>query len=421
MQLESPTMKPKILVVTTRRWFSAARLAMAFAAAECRVEIVCPSRHPVMLTRGVAARHPLRALSPVRSLHSAVHRSLPDLVVPTDDFAVAYLHRLYEGAPSIHEGSSLFIQTLLRRSLGDSASFLPLASRTKFLASASAEGIPTLPTQDVPDLPALHQWLSANALPAVLKADGTYGGEGVRIVRTEAEAVKAWRTLRAPLSFAHLVKKTGFERDSYHVIPWISRRRRTVSIQPFMHGRDSNIAVACWKGELLGAISFDVLRSWRPKGPAALVELSHNDQMLHAARTMVRKLNLSGLCGFDFLIDDVARRTTLLEINPRATQTCHLPYGVPRDLIGSLVSALAGRPLPGLNESRRRGIIALFPLAWQSGITREMLDSTHQDIPWEEPRLVEAGFAGNERSFYEKCVQVWARINATGQFAGESK
>ncbi|HEX5234116.1 MAG TPA: ATP-grasp domain-containing protein [Silvibacterium sp.] len=414
-------MKPRILLVTTRRWFSAARLAMAFSAAGCRVEIACPANHPVMLIRDIAARHPFGALAPLRSLHSAIGRSLPDLIVPTDDVALGYLHRLHEQAPSIDESTSSFVRLLLSRSMGEPDSFSIVSSRTKFLAAAQAEGIEALPTEEIPDLQALSRWFATNSLPAVLKADGTSGGEGVKIVRTEEQGRRAWRKLHAPVGLAHVIKKTCCERDPHHIVPWVRRRRRAVSIQPFVHGDDSNVAVACWKGELLGTISLDVLRAWRPKGPASLVELSQNDEMIAAARTLVRRLRLSGLCGFDFITDHATGRTRLIEINARATQTCHLPHGIPRDLIGSLVSALAGRSLPALNQARRRGIIALFPLAWKSGIPSEMLDSTHHDIPWEEPLLVQAGFAEKDKSLYEKCLQMWARIHPPRAFAGEAK
>lgn len=420
MQAETTTMKPKILIITARRWFTAARLAMAFASSGCQVEIAGPSNHPVMLTRGIAARHSFYALNPIRSLHAAIRKSLPVLVVPADDLATNYLYRLYHQALSIDEGSSFFIRALLQRSLGDPESFPVLSSRTAFLAAAQSKGIPTLPTENLADQASLHRWLSVNPLPAVLKADGTSGGEGVKIVRTPAEAARAWRKLRAPLDIARVIHRTTVERDLHHIVPWILRRRRTVSIQPFISGRDANIAVACWKGELLGAISADVLQTSRPRGPAALVELSQDDQMLAAARTMVKALNLSGLCGFDFVSDDKTGRTFLIEINARATQTCHLPYGVPRDLIPALVSKLEGRALPNLNESRRRGIIALFPSAWQSGVPKEMLDSTHQDIPWEEPRLVEAGFAGKSKSLYEKYMHTRARLRPR-PLAGENR
>jgi hypothetical protein len=394
---------------------------MAFAAAGCRVEIACPSRHPAMLTRGVAARHSLRPLSPIRSLYSAIRKSRPDLLVPTDVITATYIRKLYEAAASMSESESVFIRSLLERSLGDLKNLPVRSSRTDFLAAAQAEAIPVPPTQIIRDEPALHRWLSANSLPAVLKADETAGGDGVEIVCTHKEAVKAWHKLRAPHSLTQALRRARLEHPSHHILPWIKRRPRVVSIQPFIPGRESSISAACWKGEILGVISVEVLRASKPQGPAVLVELTHNDAMLDAARAMVRKFNLSGLCGFDFIIEHATERAYLIEMNARATQTCHLPYGVPRDLITSLVSALAEHPLPSLNEARRRGIISLFPLAWQSGITKEVLDSTFQDIPWEEPRLVEAGFAPGKQPFLEKFINLMDRTHAPETLAGESK
>jgi hypothetical protein len=420
VQPQSGTMKPRILLITTRRWFSAARLAMAFSAAGCRVDIVCPRNHPALLTRGIALRHPFNVLSPIRSLHSTICKSRPDLLIPTDEIAANYLYRLYEEVPGIEQATSPFVRELLERSLGEPASFHVLSSRTRFLAVAKAEGIPIPPTHDVPDQQSLERWLSANPLPAVLKADLTSRGEGVKIVCSRKEALDEWRKLRAPFGLAQVLRKSGFESDTHHILPWLKRRTRAVSIQPYISGQDSNIAVACWEGQLLGAISVDVLRACRPKGPGALVELSQGDQMLKTARTLVQRLNLSGLCGFDFVVEDGTGRAYLIEINARATQTCHLPYGVPRDLISSLVAALAGHPLPPVNEARKRGIIALFPLAWQAGVSKAMLDSTLQDIPWEEPRLVAAGFARNDKSFYSN-LRMWPPSSAPGSLAGQSK
>jgi Carbamoyl-phosphate synthase L chain, ATP binding domain len=421
MQPENIPVEPKVLLVTTRRWFSAARLSMAFAASGCRVEIACPSGHPAMLTRSISARYPFRALWPSRSLHSAIRKSQPDLVVPTDEVAANYLHQLYEQAPFINAGTAPSVRLLLERSLGEPESFPFLSSRASLLAVAQAQGITTPSTVFIGEEQALRQWLSENPLPAVLKADGTSGGEGVEIVCTQKQAFRAWSKLRAPFGLARVVKKTGFEHDPHHIVPWILRRPRAVSIQPFIPGREANISLACWRGEILGSISLDVLRVWRPKGPSVLVELTRNDDMLYAARTMIRKLNLSGLCGFDFIIEHATNRTYLIEMNARATQACHLSYGAPRDLIPSLVSAVAMRPLPILNEAPRRGIISLFPLAWHSGIPKEVLDSTLQDIPREEPQLVKAGFAQEPQSLYEKCMGRWNKAHAPKPLAGASK
>lgn len=419
---------PRVLIVATRRWFSAARLAMAFAAAGAQVELLSPPGHPALLTHAIDRHHPFRALRPLRSIANAIQASGPDLVIPTDDTAVGYLHRLYSEAHRLNSELAPALRALLARSLGDPARFPLLESRTCLLTAAQKEDILAPATELVPDKSSLRDWLARNPLPAVLKADGTSGGEGVEIVNTRKQAFRAWSRLRAPLGLARAAQKACLEHDANHLLPWFTRRPRQVSIQPFIQGHDANMAVACWQGELLGAITLDVLHTWRPKGPSVLVELTQNDAMLVAARALIARLHLSGFYGFDFIVENtppgqpwVAPRAWLIEINARATQTCHLPYGAPRDLVPALLSALTSRPLPAANNAPQRGVIALFPLAWQAGLTTQMLDSTIQDIPYDEPLLAMAGLALPRESAYEKWKKLWRRAPAPNSLPGESQ
>jgi hypothetical protein len=408
-----------VLVATGRCWFSAARLAMALAEAGCQVEMVCPFDHPASLTRAVSRYYAFSTLCPVRSLHVAIRKSVPDFVVAADDVVAIGLHHLYFKTAHLDDVESLHIRNLLRKSLGDPASFSTVSSKTRFLTMAREEGIPALPTEDVPTEDALRDWLSRHDVPVVLKADGTSGGEGVKIAHSQKSAIRAWRSLRAPVGIMRVMKQAVVARNLGHVIPWITRRQRTVSAQPFLHGYDLNIAASCWKGELLGAVCMEVLHPWRPNGPAALLRLSNNEEVMEAARAMIRRLGLSGLCGFDFMVEYKTGRTYLIEINARATQTCHLPLGIPRNPVPSLVAAMAGKPMIDPNPATRSETVALFPLAWQSGISKEILDSTYRDIPWEEPRLVKAGFAESEQSFYEKGVRILGRVRMLRAAAGK--
>jgi glutathione synthase/RimK-type ligase-like ATP-grasp enzyme len=427
-------MKPKILIATTRRWFSAARLAMAFTAEGCDVAIICPSGHPVTYINTVQRRYPFSALSPARSLQAAILESKPHLIVPTDDITVAHLRSLYKAASATPPDTAnaatadagvedhrtadaetmAFLRTVIERSLGNPDAFSSLSSRQEFLAIAREHGIDTPETEIVCSEEQIDRWFADNFSPAVLKADGTSGGEGVRIVHTRQQARRAWRKLRAPLSLARVLKRSSLDRDMHYILPWLRRAPRTVSIQPFIQGRDSNIAVACWQGEILGAIGVEVLRTWRPNGPAVLVELCDDSRMVEAARKLVRRFGMSGLCGFDFMTDERSGKTYLIEVNARAVQTCHLRYGSPRDLVGSLASAIRGLPLPPASEARKRAIIALFPLAWQADITQQMLDSAHQDIPWEEPQLVRAGFASHKKSAYRQWTPLPQELRPVG-------
>ena len=202
--------------------------------------------------------------------------------------------------------------------------------------------VPETKTVDSPDQ--VEEWLSQFGFPAVLKADGTSGGEGVKIVHTLPEALRAYKILHAPLATVVAAKRTFIDRDSNCIVPWLMQHPRQVSIQRFVAGPDATVAVACWQGEALASIDAEVLQTSRPKGPATIVRLCQDGDRLQAVRKIVRKLGFSGLCGFDFMIDAANGNSYLIEMNARATQTCSLPLGPQRDLISSFCTALSGQP-----------------------------------------------------------------------------
>lgn len=405
-------------MVTTCRWFSAARLVMAFARAGCTVEAVCPGGHPVIGTRALHHWYPLNLLHPVSSLRSAILLAEPEFLFPCDDLAAIELHRLYERGSSY---SSASVLRLLERSLGDSQSFPVLESRSRFLEIAREESIPTPETTVVNSLADVEQWCQQHAFPAVLKADGTSGGEGVRLAQKMQEARSAYATLRAPLSTAAVAKRTTLDRDLHLLTPWILRRNRTVSIQTFVEGHDTNIAVACWQGKVLATIGAEVVRTAKAKGPAAVVRVVDDPQMLLAATKLVKRLRLSGFCGLDFMVDDRTGEANLIEINARATQTCHLPLGSGRDLPASLIAAFyGGSERPGARVTAC-DTIALFPLAWQHDPSGDFTRGAYHDVPWEEPTLVRAGVAPQSPFTYENFLRLWSRVQPRRRTASAEK
>jgi len=404
--------KPKILLATTCRWFSAARLVIAFTRAGFTVEAVSPSNHPILLTKTLEASHPFHSFQPAKSIRLAIEKSRPDIVIPCDDLAAIHLRALYEKVSSENTPASRQLRALVVRSIGDASSYPILASRYKLLALARELGISTPATQEVSSSDDVRSWCAANSFPAVLKADGTSGGQGVRIVKTLEEALAAFRSLRAPAPALVVLKRATIDRDRNLVQPWLQRKRHTVSIQKFVPGRDFNIAVGCWQGEVISTVGAEVLETWRPHGPASVIRLVPSGPMLDAARSLVRRLQLSGLCGFDFLVDRETGEHTLIEINPRATQTAHIPLGPEHDIPTALFSAMTGEAREALSVTNNEEI-ALFPQAWQSAPPRPHLASAYHDVPWEAPQLVRAGEAETHLLARAKWIQLW--MKAWGQ------
>jgi hypothetical protein len=113
-------------------------------------------------------------------------------------------------------------------------------------------------------------------------------------------------------------------------------------------------------------------------------------EMSIVAEKIVRRLNLSGLIGFDFMLEEQTGNPYLIEVNPRATQVGHLTLGPGRDLPAALYAALTGeeiREAPKVTENRT---IALFPQEWKRNPESPFLQSGYHDVPWEEPELIRA-------------------------------
>lgn len=403
-------MAPKVLIATTGRWFSTARLAIAFSRSGFAVEAACPSDHLLSSTRAVQKRHPYNALAPLRSFRAAILASRPDLIVPCDDLAMKHLHRVYDLASRSDDNASKVICELLAFSLGDPAGFPLTESRENFMAMIYREGIRAPETKTVASAEDVENWLSQFGFPAVLKADGTSGGEGVKIVHTLPEALRAYRTLHAPLATAVAAKRIVLDRDWNCLTPWLVQRKRDISIQSFVTGPDANMAIACWRGEILSSISVEVLQAWRPKGPATIVRLLENAEMYRTAETIVRRLRFSGLCGLDFLLDKATGDAYLIEMNARATQTCPLPLGHGQDLIASLCSMVTGKIDHCAPIELHGDRIALFPMAWQLDTSSEMFTGAYHDIPWEEPELVRLGMQQIKALRKEKWIRLFTKI-----------
>ena len=403
-------MAPKVLLATTCRWFSTARLAMAFRRVGCEVDLVCPNDHPAFSTHAVHRRFRYHGVSAQQSFRNAILKSRPDIVIPCDDVAMRHLHCLYSTASQAKDNDSGAICHVLQVSMGDPVSYPITESREKFMAVVREEGVRIPETKTVTSLDQVEQWLSQFGFPAVLKADGTSGGEGVKIVHTLTEALRAYKTLRAPLATMVAAKRTLIDRDSNCIVPWLMQHHRQVSIQRFVVGPDANLAVACWQGEVLASIDVEVLQTSKPKGPATVVRLCQDCERLADVKKIVRRLRFTGLCGFDFMIDAATGDAYLIEMNARATQTCSLPLAPERDLISSLCTAFSGKPFSATPLQLAGDTIALFPMAWQGDTSSDLFQSSYHDLPTDEPDLIRLGMKQIRASFQEKFQQKWVHL-----------
>jgi hypothetical protein len=399
--------KPTVLIATTVRWFPTARLAVALANAGFTVDAVCPSRHPLVKTHAVRKMYEYRGFSPLSSLRDAITSAKPDLLIPADDLASRHLYSLHEQLGNTTKAES-DLRALIERSLGVPENFPILYERTKFMQAAQEQGVRVPQTEVIGNNADLRNWIAQAGLPLILKADGSSGGTGVKVARNSEEAARALRDLQAPPLIARAAKRALIDQDVTLVIPSLLRRRSVVNAQTFIAGREATSAVACWNGEVLASLHFEVLNKVGASGHATVLRLIDNQEMATAAEKMARRLNLSGMHGFDFMLESQTGNAYLIEINPRSTQVGHLTLGAGRDIPAALFAAVSGqevRPAPSVTQD---DTIALFPQEWIRDSASPFLQSAYHDVPWDKPELIRASVSARskQRAWYSQQSQL---------------
>jgi hypothetical protein len=385
--------RPKVLVATTVHWASTTRLCLALADGGFDVAVAAPADHgtrnlnlPAIVAHYDCAPEP----GATSAIAKAIEAWSPDLVIPGDDLALASLHELSARAARGEGKKPRRLLKLIARSLGDHRSFIVARKKSALVDFARAEGLLVPDTTVIRDLDDLRSQLAARPLPQVLKLDGYSGGVGVRIVRSMRDGERGFLDLIAISAWPAAIRQAGARLS---VGPIVRRWRReipTITVQRFVPGRPANRAVACWNGEILAGISVEALQTIDETGPATVVRIIENREMDEAVAHLVRRLALSGLVGFDFILDSMTGRPVLIEMNSRPTPVCHLFFDEATDLIGSLCAKLAGPKRQKMGRSARRDIIAFFPQEFWRDPCSEYLQTSYHDVPWHEPAFVAA-------------------------------
>jgi hypothetical protein len=160
-----------------------------------------------------------------------------------------------------------------------------------------------------------------------------------------------------------------------------------VILQEFIHGRPATSLVVCWRGEILAQINAEVLCAQGEAGASTIVQVVDRPEMDLAAKRLVRRLGISGFCGFDFMIEASTGSAFLIEMNPRNTQLGHLNLGHRRDLTAALYARVTETPIRQHQVTTDCDVIAFFPQAEYFHPTSAHLRSAHLDVPYEDPAL----------------------------------
>jgi hypothetical protein len=371
---------PRVLIAASLSWPLSARLALRFIHYGCRVSVICPRGHLLRHVDGVASVHPYRPFDSLRSFEEAIDESQPDIVIPCDDRVAAQLHELHERRPAL--------RALIESSLGPASSHEIVRRREPLLAVARALGIRVPETRPVTSVGDVRAWFEGGAPAGVLKRDGTWGGGGVAVARSEDSALRAYLKLARQPGAGGALKRLVVNQDPLSWWSWKRRAPPALTIQQLIKGRPANAMLACWRGELLGIVTVEVLKAQGVTGAGLVVRVVENKEIERVATLLAAHLGLTGFFGLDFMLEDETDACYLIEMNPRCTQLGHLSLRKQGDLAGVFFAKMSRRPRPEPRVSITSDVIAFFPQALTCGASGAWLEDSHLDIPWESPRLV---------------------------------
>lgn len=367
---------PRALVLSSFGWPSIVRLSHALRQAGFNVGVVLPKERQRAL-HGSITQFGFRRLSASAALTEyALELWSPDLLVPCDEPALKNLLTLSRrGARHPADGHRRSVASFI----GGPDVLAIAGQKSKLVALAAAEGLAVPITREIGSARDLQIALRSCAYPAVLKLDWTWGGNGVKVCPDADEAMRAYHRFTRPpwLSFLSRADRSqSVEPDA------------TITLQHFIPGLPANRAVACHDGEVLAGVSVEVVQSTGQTGTATVVRIIDHPQMAETAAHLVRRLRLSGLHGFDFILENGTNRAVLLEINARATPICHFAFSPDTDMCGALFAKLAGKPRRDVASAVPPNLIAMFPQElWRDPVSPYLISAYH-DVPWDEPEFV---------------------------------
>jgi hypothetical protein len=380
MNTDSKDRRISVLITATNWVPISARVAVRFLEHGCAVSALCPRGHLLNHISGMGTIHSYDPFDPVASQASAILATQPDIIVPCDDAAVWQLHETYQERPEF--------RSLIEKSIGKASEYECIRSRVGFMALAHEMGLRAPDTFQIRSETDIGHWSFGDSGPAVMKLDGTSGGHGVKVVRSETEALAAFRTFTKPVLSVVRWKRHLVNCDPLAFWPRAPRDPVQVSLQRFIPGRPANAMFACWRGEVLGLVAVEVLASQGQTGAGTIIRFIQSSPITDMAQRLVARLGLSGFHGLDFILEETTDIPFLIELNPRCTQLGHLVLQDQGDLVGTLCRTLGSEGVDRSEPSIDGNIVAFFPQAVAWNPDSPYFDQSHQDIPWRQPSLV---------------------------------
>jgi len=369
--------KPALLLVASTGSPTVARLALALVQQGCRVDVLCPSGHPVQQVPGLGRCWHFAMIDALGSLRAVLGSGHGyRRVLPCDEAVVALLVALHEQVP--------VLRSLIEQSIGPASSHTTLLQRHRLLTAARSLGLDVPEHRQLESAQDLLFWFREGHGRSVLKRDLSFDGADACVVNDLSEAERLWPPFSRPLSGGDLLHRLLVERDP---LAWWSRRhpgRTRVLVQRRVEGRPASTQVLCEQGRVQACLSLAVLETLGPTGPALVVRRIHHPGMEAAARRLGAQLQLTGLHSLDFMLEPDGDRAWLIDCKPCCSPSAHLAWADQPSLAAVLASHLRGHAPLAVRQPLETDRVSLFP--W---VPLGQAQGEH-DVPSGQPALVQA-------------------------------
>lgn len=362
---------PRVLIVSLRGWWAAARLPKAFARAGFHVSTLSFPGLPLLRARDVAAHYLMPArgedLDLIVRARAALIEARPTIVVPTDESSVELLQAVAATASKELPADDPLL-VMLRDSLGEFHGHAILRDRRAFMDLAEKTGVRIPERRVVHNREEAVEFAERHGGALVLKAEESCAGMGVFICRDLAAVEKA---------LAQLASKSA------------SALPNGVLAQAVIEGATAMRVVLAYRGEVLGGLSAFKRETFpRSTGPSSVVEFIDHPEMASTARAIVREAGYSGFASLDYMVEE-SGAAHLIELNARPTPISHLGAHLGLDLCARLAGALRGEPASDAEPTGLPRKVALFPQEWTRDPNSPHFADSFHDVPWEDPELLQ--------------------------------
>lgn len=235
-----------------------------------------------------------------RDVARAIGDLAPDMILPADQPAIELLGTLPIGPAGGH--AATMIERAVADSLGDPAHRALLADKAQLSRFCRRHALPVAHAVDVADEAALRVLLGSVPLPVTL---------GGAIVRDVEGGVAAYSRLTLSASPVRRWFEGAVER-----LALSPPRRRAVAVQQYIDGVHAQRAVMCRQGRVLAGVSLEKRRAPLELGAAQAGRRVDHRTMTQIVSYIVAKLGVSGVVGFDFVMERNTRRAMLVGTSP---------------------------------------------------------------------------------------------------------